>query len=76
MAIALIGNPQIILLDEPTAGMDPNSRRLIWKVVRDIVNRKTSTVVFTSHSMDEAEILSTKMGIMIKGGVFKCLGSA
>jgi ABC-type multidrug transport system ATPase subunit len=76
VAIALIGNPPIILLDEPTAGMDPNSRRLIWKVVKDVVSRKTSTVVFTSHSMDEAEILSTKMGIMIKGGVFKCFGSA
>jgi ATP-binding cassette subfamily A (ABC1) protein 3 len=76
VAIALIGNPQIILLDEPSAGMDPESRRFMWSVVGSIAQKKTSAVVLTTHSMDEAEALSTKMGIMVKGGVFKCFGSA
>ena len=39
-------------------------------------NNKTSAIVLTTHSMDEAEALSTKMGIMVKGGIFKCFGSA
>lgn len=76
VAIALIGNPQIILLDEPSAGMDPESRRFMWSVVGNIAQKKTSAVVLTTHSMDEAEALSTKMGIMVKGGVFRCYGSA
>jgi ABC-type multidrug transport system ATPase subunit len=66
----LVGNPPIILLDEPSAGMDPEARRFMWTVVAGIAQRKTSAVVLTTHSMDEAEALSTKMGIMIKGGIF------
>jgi len=58
------------LLDEPSAGMDPEARRFMWTVVAGIAQRKTSAVVLTTHSMDEAEALSTKMGIMIKGGIF------
>ena len=72
----MIGNPQIILLDEPSAGMDPESRRFMWSVVGRIARKKTSAVVLTTHSMEEAEALSTKMGIMVKGGIFKCFGSA
>jgi ATP-binding cassette, subfamily A (ABC1), member 3 len=76
VAIAIIGNPQIILLDEPSAGMDPESRRFMWQVVAKISNEKTSAVILTTHLMEEAEALSTKMGIMVKGGVFKCFGSS
>jgi ABC-type multidrug transport system ATPase subunit len=72
----LVGNPPIILLDEPSAGMDPEARRFMWTVVAGIAQRKTSAVVLTTHSMDEAEALSTKMGIMIKGGIFQCFGSS
>jgi ATP-binding cassette subfamily A (ABC1) protein 3 len=71
-----VGNPPIIFLDEPSAGMDPEARRFMWSVVAGIAERKTSAVVLTTHSMDEAEALSTKMGIMVKGGIFKCFGSA
>lgn len=74
--MAIIGNPPIIFLDEPSAGMDPESRRFMWTVVGKIQQRKTSAVVLTTHSMDEAEALSTKMGITVKGGIFKCFGSA
>jgi len=76
VAIALLGNPPIILLDEPSAGMDPEARRFMWNVVKKITMQKTSAVVLTSHLMEEAEFLSTKMGIMVKGGIFKCFGTA
>lgn len=56
--------------------MDPEARRFMWNVVGRIAQKKTSAVVLTTHSMDEAEALSTKMGIMVKGGIFKCFGSS
>jgi ATP-binding cassette subfamily A (ABC1) protein 3 len=77
VAIATLGNPPIILLDEPSAGMDPEARRFMWSVVAGISQRdKKCAVVLTTHSMEEAEALSTKMGIMVRGGVFKCFGSS
>ena len=75
-AVALVGNPPIILLDEPSAGMDPKARRFMWEVVAKITQRQQSAIVLTTHSMEEAEALSTKMAIMVKGGVFKCFGSS
>ena len=76
VAMALIGNPPIILLDEPSAGMDPEARRFMWQVVEKISQRdKKSAVILTTHSMEEAEALSTKLGIMVRGGVFRCMGS-
>lgn len=77
VAMALIGNPPIILLDEPSAGMDPEARRFMWTVVERITQRgKNSACILTTHSMEEAEALSTKMGIMVRGGIFKCYGSS
>ena len=77
VAMALIGNPPIILLDEPSAGMDPEARRFMWQVVEKISQRdKKSAVIITTHSMEEAEALSTKLGIMVRGGVFRCMGSS
>lgn len=76
VALALLANPPIILLDEPSAGMDPKARRFLWTIVAKIsAQRKKSAVVLTTHSMEEAEALSTKMGIMVKGGHFRCFGS-
>lgn len=77
VAVAIIGNPPIILLDEPSAGMDPEARRFMWSVVEKISQRdKKSAVILTTHSMEEAEALSTKMGIMVRGGIFRCYGSS
>jgi len=77
VAMCVIGNPPIILLDEPSAGMDPEARRFMWSVVAKISQqRKKSAVILTTHSMEEAEALSTKMGIMVKGGIFRCFGSS
>lgn len=75
VAQAIVGSPPIILLDEPSAGMDPEARRFMWRVVGQIASDKTSAVILTTHSMEEAEALSSKMGIMVKGGIFKCFGT-
>lgn len=76
VGICILGNPPIILLDEPSAGMDPEARRFMWHVISKISKRdKRSAVVLTTHSMEEAEALSTKMGIMVRGGMFRCYGS-
>ena len=72
-AIALIGNPSVVFLDEPTSGMDPGARRFLWNSILDMV-RAGQSVVLTSHSMEECEALCSRLGIMVNGK-FKCLGS-
>ncbi|XP_064423554.1 ATP-binding cassette sub-family A member 5 [Latimeria chalumnae] len=72
-AIAVLGDPKVLLLDEPTAGMDPSSRHLIWTFLK---NRKaTGVTVFTTHFMDEADILADRKAVISKG-VLKCIGSS
>jgi len=76
VAIAMIGNPPIILLDEPSTGMDPEARRFMWDVIGNISTRnKSSSVILTTHSMEEAENLCRRIGIMVNGQ-FKCLGTS
>ncbi|XP_074850709.1 phospholipid-transporting ATPase ABCA1 isoform X1 [Carettochelys insculpta] len=72
-AIALIGGPPVVFLDEPTTGMDPKARRFLWNCALSIVKEGRS-VVLTSHSMEECEALCTRMAIMVNGR-FRCLGS-
>uniref|UniRef100_A0A8C7XR76 ATP-binding cassette, sub-family A (ABC1), member 12 n=1 Tax=Oryzias sinensis TaxID=183150 RepID=A0A8C7XR76_9TELE len=72
-ALALIGHPQILLLDEPSSGMDPRTKRHLWKIISEEVKGK-SAVVLTSHSMEECEALCNRLAIMVKGQ-FRCLGS-
>ncbi|XP_026527510.1 retinal-specific ATP-binding cassette transporter [Notechis scutatus] len=72
-AIALIGCPPLVLLDEPTTGMDPKSRRFLWNSIFSVI-RDGRAVVLTSHSMEECEALCTRIAIMAKG-TFKCLGT-
>ena len=75
VAMAMLGNPPVVFLDEPSAGMDPKARRFMWDVISKISTRgKNSAVILTTHSMEEAEALSTNMGIMVDGQ-FKCFGS-
>jgi len=77
IAISLVSNPKIIFLDEPSTGVDPQAKRFMWNIISDVSQKKKqSGVVITTHSMEEAEALSTKMGILVKGGVFKCFGSS
>ncbi|XP_077331315.1 phospholipid-transporting ATPase ABCA1 isoform X4 [Lithobates pipiens] len=72
-AIALIGGPPVVFLDEPTTGMDPKARRFLWNCALSIIKEGRS-VVLTSHSMEECEALCTRMAIMVNGK-FRCLGS-
>ncbi|XP_016065318.1 PREDICTED: retinal-specific ATP-binding cassette transporter [Miniopterus natalensis] len=73
-AIALIGCPPLVLLDEPTTGMDPQARRMLWNTIVSII-REGRAVVLTSHSMEECEALCTRLAIMVKG-TFQCLGTS
>uniref|UniRef100_A0A8C1VCG3 ABC transporter domain-containing protein n=1 Tax=Cyprinus carpio TaxID=7962 RepID=A0A8C1VCG3_CYPCA len=72
-AIALIGCPPLVFLDEPTTGMDPKARRFLWDCILSVIKEGRS-VILTSHSMEECEALCTRMAIMVNGQ-FKCLGS-
>uniref|UniRef100_A0A8C6JLL9 P-type phospholipid transporter n=1 Tax=Melopsittacus undulatus TaxID=13146 RepID=A0A8C6JLL9_MELUD len=72
-AIALIGGPPVVFLDEPTTGMDPKARRFLWNCALSVIKEGRS-VVLTSHSMEECEALCTRMAIMVNGR-FRCLGS-
>ncbi|XP_070193926.1 phospholipid-transporting ATPase ABCA3-like [Littorina saxatilis] len=72
-AIALVGGPAVIVLDEPSSGMDPGARRQLWNVLSQ-VRASGRTLILTSHSMEECEALCTRLAIMVNGQ-FKCLGS-
>jgi len=74
-AMAMIGNPKTLFLDEPSTGMDPGARRFIWNTISSALREETDrSVVLTSHSMEECEALCTRIAIMVNGR-FKCLGS-
>lgn len=76
LAIALLGYPSIILLDEPSAGMDPAAKHFMWEVISAIPREQPDTsVILTTHSMQEAEKLSHRIGIMGHGGRFQCFGT-
>ena len=68
IARALINEPRILILDEPTTGLDPQARHLIWERVRELKKRKV-TVILTTHYMDEAEQLCDRLIIMDKGKI-------
>lgn len=68
VACALVGNPELLFLDEPTTGLDPQSRRQLWEVIRDFRNQG-KTVVLTTHYMDEAERLCDRVAIIDHGQV-------
>lgn len=74
IAMALIGNPPVVFLDEPTAGVDPAARRKIWQGLDDVQKLMGAAVILTSHSMEECEALCQRISIMVNGS-FRCLGS-
>eukprot|EP00761_Pharyngomonas_kirbyi_P005605 gb/GECH01005610.1/.p1 GENE.gb/GECH01005610.1/~~gb/GECH01005610.1/.p1 ORF type:complete len:876 (+),score=173.56 gb/GECH01005610.1/:1-2628(+) len=73
IGISLVGNPHVVMFDEPTTGLDPSSRRAIWDIILDAKHDKC--LVLTTHSLEEADILSDRIGIMSQGSL-RCLGSA
>jgi ABC-2 type transport system ATP-binding protein len=68
VAVALVGDPELLFLDEPTTGLDPQSRRQLWDVVTDL-KRRGKTVLLTTHYMDEAERLCDRVAIVDRGRV-------
>lgn len=72
-ALALLGQPDLLFLDEPSSGMDPCSKRHLWDAVMKEV-QEGCAVVLSSHSMDECEALCTRLAVVVDGS-FRCLGS-
>jgi len=68
IATTLINEPRIIFLDEPTTGLDPQARRNLWELIKDIRSKGT-TVILTTHYMDEAEILCDRVAIIDSGKI-------
>jgi ABC-2 type transport system ATP-binding protein len=66
LALGLVGDPELVFLDEPTTGFDPGSRRAAWRVVGDL-RALGKTVLLTTHYLDEAEHLADRVGIMARG---------
>lgn len=66
IGLALLGRPPLLVLDEPTTGLDPASRRAVWGVIRRAVNTGT-TVILSTHYMEEAERLSDRVGVIANG---------
>ncbi len=66
LAVALVGNPELIFMDEPTAGMDPQARLTTWEIVRDL-QQQGVTILLTTHLMDEAERLADRVAIIDHG---------
>ena len=68
LACALVGDPELLFLDEPTTGLDPQSRRQLWDLIEEF-KRAGRTIVLTTHYMDEAERLCDRVAIMDHGKV-------
>nr|VZI34281.1 unnamed protein product [Spirometra erinaceieuropaei] len=72
-AVAILGGPRVLLLDEPTSGMDPGAKRHVWNVLKSLL-RGNCSIVLTSHSMEECEVLCNRLAIMV-AGQFRCFGT-
>jgi ABC-2 type transport system ATP-binding protein len=73
LALALINDPELLILDEPTTGLDPQARRNIWDIVKDL-KKSGKTILLTTHYMEEAEQLCDRVGIIDQGKII-ALGS-
>ncbi len=71
LGLALLNRPQILLLDEPTTGLDPNARREVWSILRDLKKRQQTSLILTTHYMEEAEQLCDYIVIIDHGVILK-----
>ena len=72
LAMALVGEPEVVFLDEPTTGLDPETKRNIWALLDKV--KRGRCIVLTTHSMDEADALCERIGIM-SHGLMRCIGT-
>ena len=68
LALSLVNSPDLLFLDEPTTGLDPNARRAIWEVIRNL-KAKGKTVILTTHYLEEAQVLSDRVAIVDHGKI-------
>ncbi|NXJ10029.1 ABCAA protein, partial [Odontophorus gujanensis] len=73
-AVCMLGNPSVLLLDEPSTGMDPNGQRCVWKMIRDALKTQETGAVLTTHYMEEAEAVCDRVAILVAGQL-RCIGS-
>jgi ABC-2 type transport system ATP-binding protein len=71
LALAVIHEPEIVLLDEPSEGLDPQSRRVLWNYIQSLRDKEGKTVILTTHLMDEADRLSDRVAIIDHGQLLK-----
>ncbi|NXO43594.1 ABCA6 protein, partial [Locustella ochotensis] len=74
VALSLLGNPSVLLLDEPSTGMDPNGQRRVWRTIRDALKPKESGAILTTHHMEEAEAVCDRVALLVSGQL-RCIGS-
>lgn len=68
ICLALVNNPRLIFLDEPTTGLDPRARRRIWDLIRSL-RKEGRTIILTTHYLEEAEMLADRVGIVFRGSM-------
>nr|XP_047920379.1 ATP-binding cassette sub-family A member 9-like isoform X2 [Anser cygnoides] len=73
-AMCALGNPTVLLLDEPSTGMDPKGQRCVWKMIRAALKTKETGAVLTTHYMEEAEAVCDRVAILVAGQL-RCIGS-
>ncbi|XP_051925524.1 ATP-binding cassette sub-family A member 5 [Hippocampus zosterae] len=73
-ALSMIGNPETLLLDEPSSGMDPKSKQRVWRAIRAALKDRQRGAVLTTHYMEEAEAVCDRVAILVSGRL-RCLGS-
>ncbi|HTX61190.1 MAG TPA: ATP-binding cassette domain-containing protein [Methanobacterium sp.] len=71
LALALVHQPEIVVLDEPSEGLDPQSRRVLWNYIRSLRDEEGKTVILTTHLMDEADRLSDRVAIIDHGKLLR-----
>jgi ABC-type multidrug transport system ATPase subunit len=72
VALAMIGDPAVVILDEPTTGLDPGARREVWVCLKE--SRRDRLIILSTHFMDEADLLADRKAI-IAHGKLRCVGS-
>jgi ABC-2 type transport system ATP-binding protein len=71
VALGIIGRPELLFLDEPTTGFDPEARREFWDLIRAL-RKEGTTILLTTHYLDEAEVLADRVAVIARGRVIAC----